>query len=75
MHYDDLVIIESWLAQFHGASLVIEYLIFGEGEEENIIAEGHTLHAFTDRNGKVVRAPKFFKKLFEREDISGASVP
>ena len=51
--YDDQVIIESWLAQFHGASLVIEYIIFKEGEDENIIADGHTHHAFTDRNGEV----------------------
>jgi acyl-CoA thioester hydrolase len=65
VQYDDRIIVESWLASLGGASLVIAYSIFREGEENSIIAEGQTRHAFTDKCGRVVRAPGFFKDLFE----------
>ncbi len=70
--YDDQVIIESWLAQFHGASFVIEYIIFKEGEDENIIADGHTHHAFTDRNGEVGGHQTSSKSSSREGDITDA---
>jgi acyl-CoA thioester hydrolase len=64
VRYDDTVVIESWLERLGGASLRIGYSIALAGSESYAIADGYTLHAFTDRNGTVVKVPEFFKALF-----------
>ena len=61
--YDDLAVVESELLELNGASLKIGYAFYREGDDTPL-AEGYTLHPFTDRNGKVVRAPRFFVDLF-----------
>jgi acyl-CoA thioester hydrolase len=65
VRYDDVITIESSLDQLGGASLRIGYRIFRAGEENPAVAEGYTLHAFTNREGRVVKAPDFFIALFE----------
>ena len=65
LKYDDTIVIESRLLVLGGASIKIGYQIFKKGEEKPS-AEGYTLHPFTDKNGKVVKTPDFFKKLFEK---------
>ncbi len=63
LKYDDIVEIEARLLEIGGAHIKIGYRIFLKGDP-NPYAEGYTHHPFTDKNGKVVRAPEFFKKLF-----------
>jgi len=65
VQYDEEVVIESWLDQLGGASLRIGYLIYREGETNHIVAEGYTHHAFTNRDGRVVKVPDFFRSLFQ----------
>lgn len=64
LKYDDIIIVESELLKLGGASIKIGYRIYKKGDEKPS-AEGYTLHPFTDRNGKVVKTPDFFKKLFK----------
>jgi acyl-CoA thioester hydrolase len=63
LFYDDIAVIESELLELRGASLKIGYTFRREGDDTPL-AEGYTLHPFTDRDGKVVRAPRFFTDLF-----------
>jgi acyl-CoA thioester hydrolase len=65
VRYDDLICIDSWLERIGGASLRIEYRIYRTGEENRTVAEGYTLHAFTGREGRVVKTPDFFRALFQ----------
>ena len=62
--YDDVVTVEARLEELGGASVKIGYTIFAKNAEKMIIAEGYTLHAFTDESGGVVRVPGFFRSLF-----------
>ena len=63
LRYDDLAIVVSELLELRGASLKIGYTFYREGDDSPL-AEGYTLHPFTDREGRVVRAPRFFADLF-----------
>ena len=62
LRYDDVMNIEATLLELGGASLKIGYKIYKIGDR---IADGYTLHAFTDSSGNVVKAPRFFKSLFK----------
>ncbi len=64
LKYDDIVVVESWLMELGGASIKIGYRIYKKGDNKPS-AEGYTLHPFTDKNGKVVKVPEFFRKIFE----------
>ena len=64
LRYDDVMTIEAALLELGGASLKIGYKIYKKGENE-LIAEGYTLHPFIDTSGKVVKTPGFFKSLFK----------
>jgi len=72
VRYDDVFVIESWLSAIGGASITIDYWMYIEGEKKGIIAEGQTQHAFTDKNGRVLRVPAFFKEMF-RDGIHSAT--
>lgn len=63
--YDDIVIIESELVNLGGASIKIAYRIYRKDQGDKILAEGYTLHPFTNREGRVIKVPAFFRKLFE----------
>ncbi|NPB04535.1 MAG: acyl-CoA thioesterase [Thermotogae bacterium] len=45
-----------------GARLFVFYTVWREGEK---IAEGQTVHAFTDKNLRPIRPPSFAKELFK----------
>ncbi len=64
LRYDDVMTIEATLLELGGASLKIGYKIYNKGDGV-LIADGYTLHPFTDSSGKVVKAPGFFKSLFK----------
>lgn len=58
--YDDLVTVETYVAEVRRASARFEYRIVRDGE---IMATGHTLHACVDLEGRVTRMPR---ELVER---------
>ncbi|OQX22420.1 MAG: thioesterase [Desulfobacteraceae bacterium IS3] len=65
-HYDDLLTIETSADAAVRAVIKFNYRILREADEK-LLVEGYTKHACLDRNGKVVRPPKFLKDMFNRE--------
>jgi len=54
--YDDVIVIETEISYLRRASIQFDYHIWNE-QKSRILVEGYTLHAFTDRGGKIVRTP------------------
>ncbi len=54
--YDDLVMVETEIEYMKRASMKFAYLIWDEKREKRI-TEGYTVHACTDRDGKIIRIP------------------
>ncbi len=65
--YDDLIAIETAVDPSVRAGVKFNYRIMGPAPEERPLATGHTLHAFVNDKGRVVRPPSFFLELL-RED-------
>jgi acyl-CoA thioester hydrolase len=57
--YDELVLVETDIAYLKWVSMKFTYEIWDE-KHESLLTEGYTVHACTDRNGKVVRIPVHF---------------
>lgn len=55
--YDEILVVETEIVYIRRASIKFSYTIMDENREREI-AEGYTLHAFTNRNGKIIRAPE-----------------
>ena len=55
--YDEVVLIETEITAIRRASVRFDYVIRDENKER-ILAAGFTLHPFTSKEGKIVRAPK-----------------
>jgi len=55
-HYDDVVLVETEIAYLKKASMKFTYLIWDENRK-NVLTEGYTIHACTDRSGRIVRIP------------------
>ncbi|MBT8365887.1 MAG: acyl-CoA thioesterase [Deltaproteobacteria bacterium] len=58
--YDDILVIETSLDDKFRASLKFDYKIYRE-DGQTLIARGYTKHPCVNREGKVVRPPKFLK--------------
>ena len=54
--YDDVVVIETEITGLGRASIRFDYVIRDE-KKERVLAEGFTLHPFTNSEGKIVRVP------------------
>ena len=67
VQYDDRLVISSWLSGMGGASISIDYDMYMAGNGTDIIAHGHTRHAFTNTKGRILRVPAFFKELFAND--------
>jgi acyl-CoA thioester hydrolase len=52
--YDELIMIETWLASLSRASLTFTYRIVGEAEGA-LLASGSTKHACVDDGGRIIR--------------------
>jgi len=59
--YDDLLTIETSVDFLRRASIQFAYRIFRKGEG-TLLVSGTTLHAFTNREGKIIRVPVPLKK-------------
>lgn len=57
-HYDDLVSVETEIEYLRRASMKFVYLIWDE-KRGKLLTEGYTVHACTDRDGKIIRIPAF----------------
>jgi acyl-CoA thioester hydrolase len=55
-HYDEMVLVETEIAYLKWVSMKFTYLIWDESRE-NLLTEGYTVHACTDRSGGIVRIP------------------
>jgi acyl-CoA thioester hydrolase len=56
-HYDDVVCVEMEIEYLKWVSIKFTYQIWDE-PRQNILAEGYTVHAFTDKSGKIIRIPQ-----------------
>ena len=77
-YYDDIVLLETDIQYIKRASIKFTYRIWDENRC-NLLAEGYTVHACTDRNGKVLRIPattadkmnQFIRKSKEQRETNG----
>ena len=60
--YDDVLIIETSLDTKLKAAIKFDYKIYQE-DGKTLVARGYTKHPCVDRDGKVVRPPKFLKDI------------
>ncbi|MEG1610342.1 MAG: thioesterase family protein [Bilophila sp.] len=60
--YDDLVQIHAGISEVGRASLTFVYNVT-DAERKTLLAEGMTQHACTNREGRPVRAPEWFRAL------------
>ena len=59
--YDDLVRIQTWVSQMKNSSMKFEYKLF---VGERLVATGESLHVFTNKSARPVRAPEDIRSLF-----------
>jgi len=60
--FDQLLIIECRIAGITAARLRIDYLVSGSESGSNL-AEGYTIHAFTNQKGRPIKPPPVFTDL------------
>ena len=63
--YDDLLIIETSIDPAIKAGIKFDYKIVKD-DNGDIVAEGFTKHPCLNREGKVVRPPKFIKEIIQK---------
>jgi len=61
--YDDVLRIHAEIREVKGVRLTFGYRI--EREDGAVLVTGHTVHAFTGRDGRPVRPPAAFRALSE----------
>jgi acyl-CoA thioester hydrolase len=66
--YDDELRIHTAIRDARGARLTFDYRI--DREDGTTLVTGHTVHAFTGREGKPVRPPAEYRALLLANDIS-----
>lgn len=65
--YDDLLLIETTICEVRAASMRFDYRLF---RNEELLADGYTVHACIDGSGRPVRFPPEMKRL-----LGGTSIP
>lgn len=63
--YDDEIIIRTKLVKLKGVKLEYNYEIIRK-EDNELLAEGYTIHAFVDKKLKPVNFRKSFKEIWEK---------
>ena len=69
LKYDEIVIVHAEFLVIGEARLKVGYKIYRK-EDNELAAEGYTVHPFIDSSGKIVKTPDFFKKLFSTSSPS-----
>lgn len=59
--YDDVVNIHAWVPELKNSSLKFAYKLF---VGQNLIAQGESVHVFTNAGGKPMRIPEEVRRLF-----------
>jgi acyl-CoA thioester hydrolase len=54
--YDDVILVYTRIGYLKRVSMEFTYEIWDE-QRQNILAEGYTIHACTDKSGKITRIP------------------
>jgi acyl-CoA thioester hydrolase len=63
--YDDVLVIETAVDTSVRGGIKFDYRILRE-EDGRLLAEGFTKHACVDREGRVVRPPRFIRELISK---------
>lgn len=69
--YDDLVVIETAVAELRRASMTFAYRVRRAGDDE-LLASGTTRHCFLGRDGRAVRPPEDLRRLMEQAPRAAA---
>lgn len=67
-HYDDVVIVETTIEYLKRASIKFIYRILRKDDKLELV-KGYTIHAFTDKKGKILRTPEILKEKVESQRI------
>lgn len=62
--YEDQLIIKTWLDEFRGVRAKISYQVIREADDK-LLAEGNTIHTFTNLNFKPVNLKKENVEIYE----------
>ncbi len=62
--YDDLIIIRTRITEFNGVRLTLKYRVIRK-EDRKLLAEGSTVHAFTDGALKPINIRKYSPTIFD----------
>ncbi len=62
--YDDVLVIETILDTTVKAGMRFNYGVTSQADQK-LLTTGYTRHAFTNKEGKVVRPPKFLRELIQ----------
>jgi len=68
--YDQLLLVETEIGYVKRASIRFNYTIWDELREK-VLVEGHSVHAFVDRNRRIVRIPSFITDRIKQLDQTG----
>ena len=60
-HYDDVIVIETTIEYLKRASIKFLYRILSKEDKKELVT-GYSVHAFTDRNGKISKTPEILKE-------------
>jgi acyl-CoA thioester hydrolase len=65
-HYDDLLRVQTTMAEFPGVRFQLDYTIVRENDQETI-AEGYTIHSFINaENRRPTRPPELFLSVIRK---------
>ena len=64
-HYDDVLVIETTLDTTFRAGMKMDYRVLRKADG-SLLAEGFTRHAYLNRDGKVVRPPRFLTEMVNK---------
>ena len=71
-HFDDLVIVRTWLDEVHSRTIAFKYEVL-RADTKQMLVTGFTRHVCIDAQGKVTAIPAEVRKLLaERAPASGA---
>jgi len=58
VHYDDLIVVRTYIVKLGRVSINFTYQIFREEKEDKTLITGHTNHVFINKEWKPSRVPK-----------------
>jgi acyl-CoA thioester hydrolase len=62
-HYDDEVIIKTWIGEANSRIVIFEYEM-RVAESERVLATGNTRHVFVNREMRRIQLPEKYRAMF-----------